>query len=248
MMRYSTQNSTVQSLFLVIILCLNVSITFGQQNFFNVPSSEITEKRKVFFQQQFNLLAQQTVSNSTFCYGLTENTEIGFNFLGITYLNNKHRFAESLMDETPSFPTAGMNAQTQFPVSPSYKIGLGGQYLRHVSSPMQEWYLYVNNRLIVNDYKLICGLFLGNNNYFGEGKRLGELSHDVGIQMGIEANLWRDKLLFQADYITGKTALSNLIIGGAYKINTHWILSSGYQIANSSYSVNGLVLEITFVQ
>ena len=42
-------------LFTLLVNALAVVNVFSQQNFFNVPSSDITPKNQIFFQQQFNV-------------------------------------------------------------------------------------------------------------------------------------------------------------------------------------------------
>jgi hypothetical protein len=54
------------------------SVCQAQQNLFNVPSTDITQKGQWFFQQQFNFLtASLGSSNTTLDYGLGHPLEIG---------------------------------------------------------------------------------------------------------------------------------------------------------------------------
>jgi len=59
----------------LLLLLLNSFLSFSQQNFINVPSSEATKKHKLFFQQQlnFNELIQ---SNTTIDYGLGKDLKL----------------------------------------------------------------------------------------------------------------------------------------------------------------------------
>lgn len=114
---------------------------------------------------------------------------------------------------------------------------------------LYEWYTYINNRFEFSGVKVILGLFTGNNNYFDNQSRFIDPEHNVGLQAGVEYELVDNTLYLQADYMTGKTALSNLIVGGAYKVTKQTILSAGYQVPNYSVtSSKGLVVELTFVQ
>jgi hypothetical protein len=56
---------------------------WAQQNLFNVPSAEITEKNKFFFQQQFNIDSNAGDSNTTVDYGLGNNWEVGINLFNL---------------------------------------------------------------------------------------------------------------------------------------------------------------------
>ena len=55
---------------------------YSQQSLFNVPSSEITEKKKIFFQQQVNI-KNSLLSNTNLCYGIGHNMEVGINLIGL---------------------------------------------------------------------------------------------------------------------------------------------------------------------
>jgi hypothetical protein len=68
----------------VLTLLLISFAGYSQQNFFNVPSSDITKAKHVFFQQQLNFICSGFQSSTTFCYGLGKNYEIGFNVIGVT--------------------------------------------------------------------------------------------------------------------------------------------------------------------
>lgn len=222
---------------------------FAQQNFFNVPSSEITEKNKVFVQEQINLYSQSYSSNTTFCLGLGKGFELGANLLGITYNKRYHAFVRNNLYEKPIFPTLGLNAQKSIEAGEHYTMALGFQTLSNERWHELEFYSYFNQRLKYDRLKLIFGIYAANSNYLGraEGRRI--FPEGLGFQSGLEYELIHEKLAFQADYISGNHALGNLIAGGAYKLNSHHILSLGFQLPNhSGASSRGIVFEYTFVQ
>ena len=70
----------------------------------------------------------------------------------------------------------------------------------------------------------------------------------IGIQAGVEQNIWKEKLLFQADFISGKQQYRR---GGSWwRILCYpkWVVSAGYQIPTfNSKSVDALVFELTYV-
>jgi hypothetical protein len=234
---------------LALVLLLLPAGLMAQQNFFNVPSSEITEPNKVFLQQQLNLFTNSCVSNTTFCYGIGHEAEVGVNLLGVTYDNQKQSLINSPEGDQPVFPSFGINAQKQIEISEGYQISVGGQLLFPRQPRDAEFYGYLNNRLHIDKLKLIAGLFVGNNYYFDSETRFNDQNKWVGVQCGVEYELIEDRLYFQSDYITGRTALSNLIVGGAYKMLPQLILSAGYQFPNYSVtSTKGLVVELTYVQ
>ena len=54
----------------------------AQQSLFNVPSSEITERGRWFFQEQLNL-SRSGVSNTTLDYGIGHGMELGLNLFDL---------------------------------------------------------------------------------------------------------------------------------------------------------------------
>ncbi|MHA8075447.1 hypothetical protein [Aquirufa sp. TARAVU-A1A] len=228
-----------------------ISLTaIGQQNFFNVPSSDITPRKKVFFQQQLNFIPNGVQSGSTFCYGLGHNTEIGFNVLGVNY-DYQQKFVAN-HTEQPYNPFFTLNAQKSFQLHEDFKIGLGAQ-AGFTQVGQGGTYLY-GNGVYVNEHthtKWVSGLYYTTDNYFGPESRNftdeGALK-SLGIQLGVEQNIWEERLLFQADFISGKHSLGEVVIGGAYYVSKHWVLSAGIQIPTfNSQSQPASVFELTFV-
>ncbi len=109
----------------------------AQQNLFNVPSSEITIKKGVFFQQQLNI-SQIIQSNTNFCYGLGRNFEIGFNVVG---LQSKDFFRNIIvndsLDDEPLAPLGLLTMQK-------------GYYSRGKLIDYQKVIKYKNVLLILN--------------------------------------------------------------------------------------------------
>lgn len=236
-------------LLFVLFLLLGLSRRINaQQNFFNVPSSEITEKHRFFFQEQFNFYKSSIVSNSTLCVGLSERAEIGVNFFGLTFLPSDGVFISNKAGSVPVFPSFGINFQYVFYSSGFYQFSAGTQILMPERVPELEYYCFINNRLDFGDTRLVAGLYNGNNNFFGKESRISGSAWIPGIQFGLEQNIFRNKVFFQLDYFSGKNALSNLIPGFAYRIQKRVILSAGWQIpANKLSSSSGLIFEFTLV-
>ena len=112
-----------------VVLFFAVFQARAQQNFFNVPSSELTEKKKIFIQQQLNLLPSNVSTNTTVCYGLGHKFEVGINLLGLTYDYASQKLVSSARFEQPIYPTLGGNLQKQLLVINSYQLTLGTQIL-----------------------------------------------------------------------------------------------------------------------
>jgi hypothetical protein len=235
-------------IFFTILLLYTITLA-AQQNFFNVPSSDITEKHKIFFQQQFNCWKSGIQSNTTMSYGLGKEFEIGLNFFGLTYsLQNKKFLYED--DDIPYAPILGINAQKKIQITKHYALALGTQLLWN-RKYHGAFYNYLNNVCSFHTTKLVAGLYECNDGFIGaqtrnitEDKSLRQL----GFHIGVEQKIWHDKLLFQAEFISGKHSLGEAVIGGAYLLNDRSILSLGYQIPTfASHAIKAFVVEFTIV-
>jgi len=224
------------------------NVCYGQQNFFNVPSSDITTPKKLFFQQQFNFYNAGLASNSTFTYGLGKKSEIGFNVLGLTYEYEKGMvFNDSL---SPYFPLLALNFQKKWQFSEQFSLAAGTQ-VGLVKSFKTGIYVYSNAICHLEGTKLVGGLYYTSDSYFGSEQRSffeTGLLKDIGFQLGLEQALIKEKLVFQADFISGKHSFGEVVLGAAYYLTPKWVLSGGYQVpfANSK-SIHALVIELTFI-
>ena len=227
----------------VLFFLLISFMGFSQQNFFNVPSSDMTKAKHVFFQQQLNFISAGFQSSTTFCYGLGKNYEIGINVIGVTV-----DYAASLQDNAGTFMV--VNGQKKWDVSPAFSAALGGQ-IGLSSLAEGGTYAYSNGVYRLENTKFVGGLYYTSDAYFGpESRGIGTsgVLGKFGFQAGIERNLWKEKLLFQADFISGKHSLGEVVIGGAYFISKNVVLSVGYQKPTmGSKSQDAVVFEITYI-
>jgi hypothetical protein len=236
-----------------ILICLMTywaTPALSQQNFFNVPSSDITPGKALFVQQQFNLAASSIQSSTTMCVGLGHDYEVGLNVIGVTY-DFKNQLTTNI-NTAPFSPMYAFNAQKKVELSEHWKMGIGGQFGTNQAFNGGS---YVFTNAIYKDEKtgtkLVAGLYRSSDGYFGPETRNFSENTDfkkLGIQMGIEKNLWNERLLFQADFISGRHALGELVVGGAYYVSKHMVLSAGYQIPTfQSKSIDAVVVEFTWV-
>ncbi|OLY90938.1 hypothetical protein SAMN05444008_1173 [Cnuella takakiae] len=222
----------------------------GQQNFFNVPSSDITQKGASFFQQQVNFYKGGVQFNATYNHGLGKGFEVGVNYLGLTMAATDHKLHMPFNDhELPYNPFLALNAQKRFSLSEHLTVAAGGQYGVTTTTVLRKGgYAYAN--MVLNEeavgFKAVAGLYGATNSFFGAGSRLGG-DVPIGIQAGMEQALVKDKVVLQADYISGRHNISEVVLGGACYLNSKWILSAGYQLPGRlSKSVHALVLELTY--
>ena len=236
----------------ILLITLSFAIQISaicQQNFFNVPSSDITLNNKFFIQKQVNFLEKGLQSNTTISYGLGKKYEIGINLLELNFTDKKIVFNTT---SKPYTPIIALNFQKLLLIKEKIKFSLGSQI---GSTKMKNLclYIYSNNVNYFKKYKtkLVTGLYYTNNDFWGsESRNISEqkLFKKLGIQLGIEQNIWKEKILFQADLISGKHKLGQTVIGGAYCFKNGIILSGGYQLPLfKSLSEKAIVFELTFI-
>mgnify|MGYP003343576327 CR=1 FL=1 len=217
------------------LLLAGISTTaIAQQNLFNVPSSDITEKGEWFFQEQLNL-SYSGVSNTTVDYGLGNQFEVGLNLFAMDLY---HREGELLN------PEPMVNLQKRFNLTESWGVGIGTQLgaLAPVHFGREEFstFNYVNNQFnIPHVGKLIAGGYFANSAYSG-GK------DQFNFMAGLEIPIWHDRIHFQADYIQSDAPMGVGVVGWVIFLPKRWNISIGAQIpAAGSHNDYGLVLEFT---
>jgi len=226
---------------------------WSQQNFFNVPSSDITVQQGMFVQEQFNIDRHVIQSNTTFCYGLGHQFEIGFNVLGLyidTDFSKPYLYFNNGKYNAPSSPGYTFNAQKAVVLSKIFKVALGTQI---GMSPAEHFvnYSYLNlvAALTKSKSKLVAGLYYGNESMIGYGSRnIVAPGVPLGMQTGLEQTIIPDRLYFIVENITGHHAMGETTLGGSLFITSNLVLSGGFELANPhAEATNATVVELTYV-
>lgn len=212
-------------IFLIAIFAANAANTNAQQTIFNVPSTDVLDKGKVYgeLDASFKVNNQRDVQRfSSFVprvvVGLGGSVEIGLNIVGniqpgadATALVPaiKWRFYQSEKKDVSL--VAGTNVY--IPVrNRAYNIGS---------------YSYVNASKIFNEKtRLTAGGYFYSKNVVASSSR-------AGGQFGVEYMV-NNKLVLAADYITGKHANGYFTPGVFYKPNGKTTAYFGYSIGNSN--------------
>jgi hypothetical protein len=214
----------------------------AQQNLFNVPNGKITDLGEMFFQQQFNLSRPVGSSNSTFDFGLGKDFELGFNILDV----NMYDRLEKSTGPSQVNPDLLLNGQKGFGlVDEVWHLGIGTQMGINPARRSRE-VRYQAAAWAINEFKLpdergslYAGGYYANVAYGGPGDRFGGL-------FGMEIPIIKDKLHFQADWITGNRDISTVVVGAVIMFPNEWQLSLGAQLPTPrSHNPYGLVLELT---
>lgn len=235
------------------LLFLLTFTTYGQQNLFNVPSSDLTLKGEPFFQQQINLVKGEIQFNTTFDWGIGHRTEIGFNILSVdvntsgqgpTFITNSEK------SNPPTYPLYLVNLQKAVVLNTNFKIGLGTQTGFSKDGTFADYtYLNLVTALPKTHTKIITGIYYGTDSFLGSEtrNRLIPSLDPIGFQFGIEEQLIPEKFSVIVESISGTHSLGESSAGLAYFLNENWIVSSAFQLANThNKDQNALVMELTY--
>lgn len=230
---------------LPVLFLLGVNLVHAQQNFFNVPSSEVTGSHQIFFQQQINL-NELIQSNTTFDYGLGDGVEMGVNVLSLNFSEKRRSFLNNdTNDVDPYNPLVAVNCLKQFELNEKIAFAIGAQSGLNFrkDKPTYTAALVYGNILFkdvfTKDDKLVAGAYYNTRHYGGKGTR-------TGAWAAMEIPLAK-KLHVMAESIFGDNALCNSAIGIVYYPKPYLPLSFGFQIPNIKRNSYALVFELTIV-
>ncbi len=227
--------------FLFIFSCAN-----AQQNFINVPSSEVTTKHKLFFQQQlnFNELIQ---SNSTLDFGLGKGFEIGANVLGLNFSDkNKSFIKNDTNDKDPYNPLVVINGLKQFELTENFSIASGAQFglnFRDNKRTTNAGLVYCNllfKNLLIKNSSLVIGSYYNSLHYGGRyGNRIGAW---IGAEIPVKPYFH-----IMGESVFGNNALCYTSLG-VILYPVKWMpLTLGVQIPNTKNNAYSIVFELTII-
>ena len=228
------------------LLFLSSLVSYSQQNYINVPSSEATTKHKLFLQQQlnFNEIIQ---SNTTLDFGLGKGFEIGANVLGLNFSDKNRSFIKNdTNDIDPYNPLVMLNGLKQFEISKNLSLTTGAQFglnfrdnKRTTNATLVYSNLLLKNILIKNSSIVIGGYY--NSLHYG-----GRYGNRIGAWIGSEIPI-ADKLHIVAESVLGNNSLSYTSLGLIYYPKKRIPITLGIQIPNTKNNAYSIVFELTFV-
>lgn len=231
--------------YLNFFFLLSICRLSAQQNLFNVPSSDLTDPGKTFFQQQINVNRFST-SNTTLTFGFKNMFECGVNLFGVNYNNCKGGFEKNDADiSAPLGPTALFNAQKGFIFHEHFKIGIGTQDginlggNRHSTKGVTFDFLnFVYSP--IHTLKMNIGAYYGNQYFLGDGNKFGGMA-------GVEWEVKEKKFHLMADWLYGNNALGIAVPGFVWFLTKDISFSFGWQIPNpKSANPQAFVFEFTY--
>lgn len=205
----------------------------AQQNYFNVPNSEITKERQHFIQEQINF-HQDSVSSFTYDYGVSKDFELGLNV-----------FNTKLKDAGLGKNLYLMNTQYKAVKEHFYEVSIGTQQGK---TTRNDWssFNYLNFSFPFLDQYHFYSFSLGP--YYAT-KTLASPNRDkMGAMFGIEYTVIEEKFHIVLDSITGNHEISQTVLGFVFNtLNNIWI-SLGIQSPTTNLGTpSALVLEFTFL-
>lgn len=232
---------------IAFLLFLTSNFIVAQQNLFNMPSGDITNEKKIFYQHQLNVYSKKVESKAHFVYGLGKGWDVGLNIVGKgLYFAPEWR---TLHNDNPEkgalYPIAMATAQKQFKLTDHFNINLGTQAgfnltqsltnkeLNHFSYALGAYHFNKGSRVV-------AGIYNTTQMYVGQG-------NTAGIMLGTELKMTKN-LYIMADWISGNNDSSVTVLGGMYNISKRIQLCAGWQIPNpNTLKPQGFVFEINIL-
>lgn len=240
----------IRKLFSIFIIVFFVGLTkiYSQQNLFNIPSGDITEKNKAFYQHQINLYRTNLESKGHFVYGLGKGWDVGLNLVGKgIYFAPDWRVAyNSDPAQGALYPYLMLTAQKQFHISKNldFNVGVQGGYniSRRISNKEFAFFNYAIGILHFMEHKsrVVLGTYHTNRMFVGEGNK-------VGILVGYEIKITK-RFYLMGDWVSGNNDSGAGVLGGMYNVGKRTQLCAGLLVPNpDNPKPLGIVLEINLL-
>ncbi len=220
----------------------------GQQNLFNIPSGDITNSKKIFYQHQLNLYSDKLESKAHLVYGLGKGWDAGINLVGKGfYFSPEWR---ALHNDDPNkgalYPILMGTLQKQFKINEHFAINVGGQGGYNLSNKLANkeinYYLYGIGiyYFMKGKSRIVGGLYQTNRMFVGNGSTFG-------AQLGYEINLSK-RWYLMGDWISGNNDSSVGVFGGMYNLTKRVQLCAGLLVPNpNTPKPMGIVLELNLL-
>ena len=228
------------------ILCAN--FLTAQQNLFNIPSGDITNTKKIFYQHQLNTYSNKLESKAHFVYGLGKGWDAGLNLVGKGfYFAPQWRI---LHNDNPAkgsvYPILMGTVQKQFHISEHFDVNVGSQVgfnlSRKVKNKELNYYTYGIGvyHFMKGKSRIVGGLYKTNQMFVGEGNTFGAL-------LGYEVKIAK-KWYLMGDWSSGNNDSSVAVLGAMFNASKRIQLCAGWQIPNpNTPKPQGFVFELNIM-
>jgi hypothetical protein len=226
-------NSIVVGILLLVAFWV-VRPVFAQQTLFNVPSADVTDQAKWFYQYQSGIRAWQPNQNWTqshsMGYGIGHHTDVDVTLSGL------------VVPQTNRL-SVGFGSKTVLPINQAHEVAITvGQLYPILFSKNGRlgyyYYTHLSARLPKINTRLTAGAYCGDKVLFGRASR--------GFLVGVEQPLGK-RVLFQADWYTGNDDEGYFIPGVVIPLTKALQLSLGYALptASRTHHRGGFIASIT---
>lgn len=233
---------------ITLILMLTPTVcSYAQQNLFNIPSGDITNHKKVFYQHQINVYGKKVESKSHFVYGLGKGWDAGVNLVGKgIYFTPQWR---ALYNDNTSngslYPILMGTIQKQFMLTKKIFVNIGGQYGWNLSNKISNkkfnHFTYLLGRYnFLKGSRVVGGVYKTTNMFTGEG-------NTSGIIAGYEVKIAK-RWYLMGDWVSGNNDAAVLVLGGMVNVSKRVQICSGWQIPNpQTPKPKAIVLELNLL-
>jgi hypothetical protein len=226
----------------IIVFCIwfHALCSLAQKDVFTVPTSEIVKQGKLFFQGAGNLSDRVNI-DAVFTYGFENNFEGG-----ISIMNSNFNFSSPFYQISPEEPGENtfflINAQKGLLMREHFKFTGGlrtGTHLAETGSRMRIVnFNYLNSQIIIPDteIKFLLNLFYSNRIYAGD-------ISTGGFMVATVVPLLKDKINFQAEYVSGPVQFSATTAGFAFQLRNNIEIEAGIFLPNNPELPWGFTLQ-----
>lgn len=234
-------------LFLFSVALLACVCASAQQNLFNIPSGDITQKKKLFYQHQLNVYRNKLESKAHLVYGLGKGWDAGINLVGKGfYFTPRWR---GLYNDNPAkgavYPILMATGQKQFVVSKHININAGVQAGYNLSNRLENkvlnhFFYGIGSYHFGKGSRGVAGVYHGNRMFLGEG-------NTAGVLAGYEIKLSK-RWYLMGDWVSGRNDGAVAVIGGMFNASKRVQLCAGWLLPNpGTPRPQGIVLEVNLL-
>jgi hypothetical protein len=226
---------------LIVFLLFNINV-FSQESYLNVPAGGSVGKDTLFFQEQTDIIHHQLQSGTTLTKGLGHGWEVGINLFNVTLNLEDHKHIMELSkEETASNPRLLMNIKKSFSFTDKLGMAIGSRAGFNIGDWDYERFAhfsYMNfNYDVSEDNTFTIGAFTSDKDYAGRDLPFGYMA-------AFKASIKKNKLLFQADMISGKSNISYAATGLVYLFE-RWSLASALLIPLNPVNYLGFTVQLS---
>lgn len=214
----------------VVALMLLPAGLYAQQTHFKVPQADATDRKLLYFEQELDY-NKELLSYTTFTLGLGKGWEVGLNVNDLRiHTEENTRVIQFEEDKPEESSKLLLNARKSFDIANCFYASLGtrlGSTIISTQGRDLANFSYANTGVCWgerNKVKITAGGFYTNREYTGDTDDISNYGFMAGVQVPV--------LLFNlnADYISGRTDISYLTVGGGINLPRRWELAAGVAI------------------